>query len=62
MSDFNTDDVNDLILKDIAIEELMQRINELEAENKRLAAENGSYEKREHAYIAQIEAQENNDE
>ena len=34
----------------------------LEAENKRLEAENLSYEKREQAYIAQIEAQEINDE
>jgi len=34
----------------------------LEAENRRLEAENSSYEKREHAYIAQLESQENNDE
>lgn len=32
MSDFNTDDINDLILKDIAIEECKERIAELEAE------------------------------
>jgi len=34
----------------------------LEAENRRLEAENSSYEKREHAYIAQLESQESNDE
>lgn len=34
MSDFNTDDINDLILKDIAIEECKERIAELEEQNK----------------------------
>lgn len=41
---------------------LTQRIAELEAKNKRLEAENMSYEKQCNAYIAQIEAQEINDE
>ena len=37
MSNFNTDDVNDLILKDLALADYAERIAELETENKKLA-------------------------